>query len=91
MNLAPISSIIVRPKRQRKLFDEAKLAELRASIESEVGLLHPIVVRGEADGLVLVAGERRLRSIQDIYDLGGSIRHAGKAVPPGQVPYVDLG
>lgn len=39
----------------------------------------------------LVAGERRLRAIADIYDLGGNFKHDNTLVPLGQVPFVDLG
>jgi adenine-specific DNA-methyltransferase len=55
------SEITVKPHRARKVFDPAKLVELRKSI-AEVGLIEPLVVTREGDKIVLVAGERRLRS-----------------------------
>jgi ParB family chromosome partitioning protein len=64
----PVSSIRPNPRQPRQVFDEDALEELVASIEA-VGLLQPLVVRpgepGTVDGVFeLVAGERRLRSVQ---------------------------
>lgn len=39
----------------------------------------------------LVSGERRLRAISDIYELGGTIRYDNQDVPKGEVPFVDIG
>ena len=57
----------VRPNRfqPRREFDEAALAELKASI-SQNGLLQPLVVRAIEDGFELVAGERRFRALRDL-------------------------
>ena len=57
----------IRPNRfqPRREFDEAALAELKASI-SENGLLQPLVVRAIEDGFELVAGERRFRALRDL-------------------------
>ena len=73
MKILPISSIRVAPNRQRKLFDAAKLHEFSDGI-AQRGLLHPIILRKVGDEFFLVAGERRLRAITDIADLGGSIQ-----------------
>lgn len=66
------------------------MQELVTSIE-ELGLMHPPVLRYEETGLVLVAGERRLRAIQQIYELGSGFTHDGELVPEGMVPYTNLG
>jgi ParB family transcriptional regulator, chromosome partitioning protein len=63
-----VASIRPNPRQPRHVFDEEALEELVASIAA-VGLLQPLVVRpaaGEAvdTGFELVAGERRLRSVQ---------------------------
>lgn len=88
----PIEAITVAENRQRREFDMDALQDLQVSIqESEHGLLHPLVVRKDGTKLVLVAGERRLRAIREIYELGGVFRHGGVLVPVGQVPVVDLG
>lgn len=42
-------------------------------------------------GRVLVAGERRLRAIRDLWMTGGTLRYNGQPVPEGFVPYTTLG
>ena len=90
MKTAPLAAILVSPKRQRKEFDLAALSELAESIKKH-GLLHPIVVREEGATLVLVAGERRLRAIHDIFEMNDEFSFDGQLVDPGYVPYVTLG
>jgi ParB family chromosome partitioning protein len=59
--MAPVSSIVANPHQPRRVFDEAALETLAASIRAE-GLMQPVVVRRVGDGFELVAGERRLRA-----------------------------
>lgn len=56
-----VSGILPNPWQPRRVFNEAKLAELAESIR-EVGLMQPIVVRRVEDGYQIVAGERRWRA-----------------------------
>lgn len=49
------------PFQPRKTFHQESLQELAASIR-EFGILQPLIVRKTADGLELIAGERRLRA-----------------------------
>ncbi|CAM2909415.1 ParB/RepB/Spo0J family partition protein [Helicobacter burdigaliensis] len=58
-----IKDIFPNPMQPRRIFDEASLQELAASIE-EHGLLQPIIVyEGNEEGkYFLIAGERRLRA-----------------------------
>ena len=86
----PRQDLIISPNRQRREFEPESLTDLANSISS-LGLLHPIVVRETPDGLVLVAGERRLRALETIWLLGDGIRHNGWDFAPGEVPYVTLG
>jgi DNA modification methylase len=91
VNLIPIEKILVAPNRQRRDFDPALLQELITSIQdSKAGLLHALVLREEGEAFHLVAGERRLRAIADIYALGGTFNYSGSPVPAGQVPYTLL-
>lgn len=101
MKTIPIAAIKISPDRQRQNFDLKTLNELGESIKKN-GLFHPIVLRvrkGESTDLgqgyieewLLVAGERRLRAISDIYALGGSFNYDNTLVPLGEVPFVDLG
>lgn len=50
--------------------------------------MHPLVVR---EGNVLVAGERRLRAMRDLHQLGVSFRCNGAVVPPTMIPTLSLG
>ncbi len=84
------SDLIISENRQRREFDPAALVDLANSIAA-IGLLHPIVVRETAGGPVLVAGERRLRAIRDLWAMGEEIRHNGRVYPVGELPFVTLG
>lgn len=92
MNIIPLSSIIIRPERQRQEFDPDALQELKVSVEDR-GLLHPPVLRRDGDSWVLVAGERRLKAISEIFELGGQFSHNGQVFTSeiGVVPFTDLG
>jgi ParB family chromosome partitioning protein len=61
----PTDAVAPNPKQPRSEFDAESLDALAASIEA-IGLLQPIVVRKDADGYVLVAGERRLRAVRQV-------------------------
>jgi len=87
--LINIDAIRVASNRQRKLFDEGKLREFGEAIQSQ-GLLNAIVLRIIEDDYFLVAGERRLRTIKDIYALGGQFNYDGEVVPAGFIPYTLL-
>jgi ParB family chromosome partitioning protein len=57
----PVDRIQTNPDQPRTRFDDQALEEMAASIK-EVGVLQPIVVTGDEDGYVLIAGERRWRA-----------------------------
>lgn len=83
--------IVVAANRQRKEFDEGKHQEMIASLQKpHIGLLHPPVLRIDRDHYALVAGERRLRAIKEIYELGGSVYFEGEPLTKGFIPYVLL-
>lgn len=84
------SAIIIKPERQRQEFDPAALQDLKNSIE-DGQLLHPPVLRREGDSWVLVAGERRLKAIAEIFELGGTFRHNGETFADGMIPFTDIG
>jgi len=56
-----IKEIRSNPYQPRKIFDEAKLAELAQSI-AEHGVFTPVLVRSAVKGYELIAGERRVRA-----------------------------
>ena len=57
----PIDQVVANPHQPRQFFDEAKIAELAASIRAS-GLIQPIIVRQAGTQYQLIAGERRLRA-----------------------------
>lgn len=85
-----LAAIKIPPGRQRREFTLAELNDLRDSIEAN-GLLHAPVLRFDGTDYCLVAGERRLRAITDLYELGGTFRYNNRDVIAGTVPYVTLG
>lgn len=90
MRLISLSAILIPPSRQRREFNPESLVELMTSISS-TGLRHPITVRTSTEGHVLVAGERRLRAIRDIWGMGDGFSFEGQLVPEGFVPCVEEG
>jgi ParB family transcriptional regulator, chromosome partitioning protein len=62
---APIENLKPNPRNPRRLFSEAELEELAASIR-EHGIIQPIVVRKASgdDTFEIIAGERRWRAAQ---------------------------
>lgn len=85
-----IDAIKIAENRQRKEFNQAELNELQESIQNN-GLIHAPVLRIEGDHYYLVAGERRLRAIRDLYECGGTFSYDNEEVIPGLVPYTFLG
>lgn len=85
-----IDRLQIPENRQRKEFKLGELNELAASIQAN-GLIHAPTVRIEGDEYVLCSGERRLRAIKDIYELGGTFRYDNEEVISGLVPYTFLG
>lgn len=90
MKLYALKDIQIAPDRQRQEFDPEALEELKNSI-ADRGLMHAPVVRETPDGTFLVAGERRLRAITDLYALDQVFKYNGVFLQHGQVPTVSLG
>jgi len=62
----PVAAVRPNPFQPRTHFDTAELTDLARSIEAS-GLLQPIVVRSASGGTYeLIAGERRLRAVQQL-------------------------
>ena len=61
----PLRSVQPNPFQPRTQFDPVALAELVGSIEAS-GLLQPVIVRPTDKGFQLIAGERRLRAVQQL-------------------------
>lgn len=86
----PIHSILIDPARQRQEFDPQALQDLADSIE-QYGLFHALVVRETPQGPKLVAGERRLRAVTQLWELGSTVRYNGYVLQMDCVPTVTLG
>lgn len=89
-NFVNITLIKIADNRQRREFPIESHQELVESIR-KLGILHPPVVRKEGDAFILVAGERRLRAMQDIIELDGQVFHEGQPCPAEAIPYTFLG
>lgn len=104
VKLIPLNQISISANRQRKEFDPEALNSLVEDIR-ENGLFNAIVLRtpevkSEEFTMEVLAGtycmqlcqgERRLRAIQDLWSLGGTLRYDGEIIPEGRIPYVTLG
>lgn len=92
MKLISVYDIKVSPNRQRQEFDLAELTDLGVSIK-ERGLLQAIILREESDELILVAGERRLRAVKDLYETGEctELLYDAQVFKAPNIPYVTLG
>jgi len=86
------NAVHIAPNRQRREHDPVKHQELKTSIEyGQAGLQNAIVLRLDGDHYTLVSGERRLRAVKEIWELGGSFKYAGEPVIPGLIPYTPIG
>lgn len=85
-----LTKITILANRQRREFDPQAMQDLTDSIR-ENGLLQPIVVREHEEGLALVAGERRMRAVRDLYELGDTLKFCKQPLPFGEIPYIDIG
>lgn len=87
-------NITIEKDRQRQEFDPDSIVRLAESIK-ENGLLHPILVRSdlvdEVIVITLVAGERRIRALEQLWIMGIPVRFAKTIVPEDMIPVVDLG
>lgn len=98
MHTCALKSIVIKPDRQRTEFDPVELQNLKDSIEYLPGernrqLMHPPVLRREGHSMVLVAGERRIRAITEIFELGGCFMYNGQMFKAdhGMIPFTDIG
>ena len=86
-----VTEINIAPNRQRKTFDPVLIQELAGSI-AQSGLIHPIVIRKDEDGLLyLVAGERRLKALEYVWEYGQEVHCGDYTFPEKLVPCIYLG
>jgi site-specific DNA-methyltransferase (adenine-specific) len=88
MRSVPLTEILIAENRQRREFaDESTLADSIA----KHSLLHPPVVRRAGSYFQLVAGERRIKAIKQLWMTGGTLRCDGQSYPEGSIPVLELG
>lgn len=85
-----VNAVVIAADRQRRTFEPGAMRELVASIQAH-GLFHAITLRQEGEDYVLVAGERRLKAVQELASLDDSFTYDGREVPLHSIPYVLLG
>lgn len=90
MRAIHLSEIVILPNRQRQEFNPEAHQELINSIQDN-GLMHPPVLRQHNGSWVLVAGERRVRAMKEIAELGGNIRCDTQTFDVGYVPFINIG
>jgi DNA modification methylase len=82
---------VLREDRQRTKIDPKPLDELKRSIASSKGLLHPPVIAFDKEGRPnLVAGERRLEAMRQLHEAGLPFSHDGQPVPLWEMPYTSV-
>jgi DNA modification methylase len=87
LQTTPLDKIKVED-RQRKVFVPKPIEDLAESIATK-GLLHPIVLNpNDDDTYTLVAGERRLRAIQQLHEVGAQFQCNGTLIQPDHAPFI---
>jgi DNA modification methylase len=82
----PVSEIVIQPNRQRQEIPPDKVAELAASID-QIGLIQPVVVRPDGNHqFILVAGERRMKALDFLWNFGGKVHCGTQLFPENYVP-----
>lgn len=87
-----ISEIVIPPNRQRREFDPEAIMKLAGSI-GEIGLIHPLVVRKDPDSgeIILVAGERRLKALDTLWNMGEAVKCGETTFPEYEAPCIYQG
>lgn len=87
MRLIPIDDVVIGPSRQRTAGKATKdISELKKSILQR-GLIHAPMLHTDN---TLIAGERRLLAIKELYLDGLQFNHDGQVIPLGMLPYTTL-
>jgi DNA modification methylase len=84
VQFTPVADIIVTD-RARKVFSQEGLTKLTEAICTNIGLLHPIII---LNNNTLLTGERRLRVITNLHEIGEKIQFVGNPIPLGTIPTI---
>jgi site-specific DNA-methyltransferase (adenine-specific) len=80
-----IHSLKVPEHRQRKEFKAEEIIKLANSISS-IGLIQPVVIRRDGDDIILVAGERRVKAMQYVWNFGKTVKCGEQEYAEGMIP-----
>lgn len=86
----PFNDIQIPSNRQRRQFSPDSIQALADSIDKN-GLIHPVVIRKRGSDYFLVAGERRMRALATMWNIGQMVKVGGLFVSEGTVPCIDYG
>lgn len=87
----PYKDIHTPKNRQRKEFKSEDIISLAGSI-SKNGLFHPVLVRPNgANQYYLIAGERRMRAMEYVWNFGESVKCGDSQFPEGVIPCISMG
>lgn len=85
-HLIPRDQILIPTDRQRETITVEAIAALKSSL-LDVGLINPVTLREVGPGTYsLIAGETRLRTLDDCFADSLEIRHGDSTIPLGYVP-----
>ena len=84
ISIIPVKDIVVKD-RARKTFEPKEMKTLMEAISSNIGLIHPIMIKKDKE---LITGERRLKAISQLHEVGTPIKFAGKSIPNGMIPCI---
>lgn len=82
--------ITISKNRQRKEFRPEDTVSLAGSI-SEFGLMNPVTIRRGDNSYILVAGERRIRALETLWNFGEEVRCGDFSFPENIIPCIDFG
>lgn len=82
----PTKDVVV-VDRARKEFSVEGLTKLSEAIDTKIGLLHPIIILQDN---TLLTGERRLRVITQLHEIGSEVRFVGESIPHGTIPAIKV-
>jgi DNA modification methylase/ParB-like chromosome segregation protein Spo0J len=85
IHFLPVTDIIAKESRFRKLFSDKNSADLQDSISTGPGLINAITVRPSME---LITGESRLKAITLLHDIGLPVRYNGSPVASGLIPVI---
>jgi ParB family chromosome partitioning protein len=86
----PLDQLTIPIDRQRKEFSPEEVVSLATSISS-IGIIHPLTVRKTDGGYTLVAGERRLKALHYMWNMGEVVRMGQEIFKENFIPAVDQG